>query len=290
MAQAHWNTNTVIETLIETGRVALEQFQNPDVSVKHDATLVTQTDLRIEEMIRSRFADPAAGHHLIGEETAEEMDEEALGRALSEHAWIIDPIDGTACFAHGLGMWGISIGYSEAGMVTEGAILMPPTGELFLTQGDEVLYGHEGPDPTHWRFEELERMEKPRGEEPGAGIITITQDMAKRGRYTGASTVHATGSCVYSVAHLARGSYRGYVGNVKIWDIAAGLAILDKLGFVMRSLSGRPVDTRIAPELYNLEPGARRRFRVKEHIFAAPTEELCRELIENTKLDRSPRT
>jgi myo-inositol-1(or 4)-monophosphatase len=282
-----WNDREITETLVEAGAIALTHFEEPRITVKSDRTPVTEADVEIEQKLAGLFDNPARGSYLIGEETVSEKDDSYIQAALGETAWIVDPIDGTSAFAHGLGSWGISIARAHRGTITEGAILLPLTGELFLSSGGRVRYAREGDTPRRWRFEELEELTPPGADAADArhqSIISAAQGVVKRGLYRGPESVHAIGSCVYSVCYLARGSFSGYIADVGLWDIAAGIAILQALGFSMKFSDGRPITSAVDNDQYDLDPGSRRRFRFRDLAFFAAHEHICDAVRESAQI------
>ena len=94
----------------------------------HD--LVTATDLRCEEVIRAHVrAAFGAAHRFIGEESAEEGP--GAGQLTAHPTWIVDPLDGTANFVHGLPQVTVSIGLAVGGAPVLGVVYHPPSGEMF---------------------------------------------------------------------------------------------------------------------------------------------------------------
>lgn len=286
MALLQWNDTKIIGALTECGRIALEHFRSPQISVKADKTPVTEADVAIEHRLSELFDDPDGGSYLIGEETIHQRDERYLEQALKSTAWIVDPIDGTASFMHGFASWGISIARCREGEITDGAIILPATGELFLASEGVVRYSRQGDTPERWRFDALEPLTASTdGPEPTRrqNIISAAQGVVKRGFYRGPESVHANGSCVYSVCYLARGSYSGYIADVRLWDIAAGIAILDALGFSMKFADGVSITSAVNGEQYDFDPGSARRFRFRDFTFFAARETTCDMMRENVE-------
>jgi fructose-1,6-bisphosphatase/inositol monophosphatase family enzyme len=79
---------------------------------------------------------------------------------------------------------------------------------------------------------------------------------------------------VFSLVHLLLGDYISYVANLKIWDLAAGVVLMEKLGFVARFQDGRPFTTSIDEENYKLrqEEGPNR-WKARGRIIFAGSEE-----------------
>jgi myo-inositol-1(or 4)-monophosphatase len=259
----------VAEALLRAGKIALDHFHRPAVSVKHDMTLVTEADHEIEQKMIEYFYRPDDGIYFVGEETIADSDNDYLERAFTERTFIVDPIDGTAPFAHGFPTWGISIGYAEDGFFREGALFLPTSGQLLITDGDTVYLGRLGPVPVDWDPARMVPFMLPEELEASQGIISVSQDVVKRGGFDGREAVFANGSAVYSIAHLAMGSFIGYIANLKVWDIAGGWPIVRRLGFEMSFADGTPVSDRPIAECFNLEADASRRWRLRAPLFIA---------------------
>lgn len=110
-----WNLPRVRELLLECGAVALGYFGKTEMNLKDDKTIVTQADRAVEQLLARHFDRPDEGAYMIGEETVEQRDERYIDEAMRGIAWVVDPIDGTAPYAHRMPHWGVSIGYMEGG-------------------------------------------------------------------------------------------------------------------------------------------------------------------------------
>ena len=128
-----WKIDTVLALFREAGEIALRYYDDPPLEIKADHTPVTQADREIEALFAARFDRPAEALYLIGEETVDRRDEAYISAALAGECFVVDPIDGTAPYAAGVPLWGISLGYMRGGMLTEGAICLPARDEAFLT-------------------------------------------------------------------------------------------------------------------------------------------------------------
>ena len=89
--------------------------------------IVSQADKAVEAMIRERIMAAFPDDGILGEE-------EGLTEGPSGHLWVIDPIDGTSCFVHGLDQWCISIGVMKDGEAALGLICQPVTGNLYVAK------------------------------------------------------------------------------------------------------------------------------------------------------------
>ena len=112
-----------VEIAHEAGRITLEyHLKNPDVELKADKTPVTEADHRAEEYLRKAITERYPKHGILGEELGE-INPGARFR------WIIDPIDGTKSFIHGVAIYTVLVGLEISGEAHVGVIHCPPTGE-----------------------------------------------------------------------------------------------------------------------------------------------------------------
>lgn len=106
------------------GRRTLAYFgTGVEVETKADDTPVTRADREAEQMIREIIAKRFPDHAVLGEEGGETAGD-------PDHKWIIDPIDGTKSFIHGVPMYGVMVGVEVRGRPSVGAVYLPGTDEL----------------------------------------------------------------------------------------------------------------------------------------------------------------
>ena len=267
----HWNREKIVSLLEQSGRIAMEYKTKMAPEMKSDNSIVTQADKAIEAFLDEAFADEANNIFVIGEES---LDSCSLSKALDNTAFIIDPIDGTAVYAAGLPMWGISIGYAVKGVMTESAVYLPETEELMITESGKTYFrcgnGSE--------FTELKPFRK---EYMKAGAVYITQTLAKHGFFEGAELLHSIGSCVYPGVYLAKQAYLAGIYFAKIWDVAGILPALKNLGFCSVSKDGSDLmSLKISPEVYDMDINSRRFLKMKGVHVISSTEESCRRISE----------
>src|ERR1700735_1729041 len=106
----------------------LGEVENLQVSLKGPANFVTMADRRAEEMLHTDLTKARSGYGFIGEEGgAREGDDKT-------HTWIVDPLDGTTNFLHGIPQFAISIALSREGTVIAGVIYNPANEELYTAE------------------------------------------------------------------------------------------------------------------------------------------------------------
>ncbi len=109
----------------------LYYFHNlPKIEKKVDLSPVTKADKEAEEIIKSTIKKQFPNHGFIGEEFGEENED-------AEFQWIIDPIDGTKNFIHGLDFYGTILGLKHQGKIVLGVSNMPSLGEMLVATEDE---------------------------------------------------------------------------------------------------------------------------------------------------------
>ena len=116
----------------EAGLAALEFFNDPDrlnIEQKGLQDMVSQVDRETETYIKDAIIARFAGDGLLGEEYGL-----VAGAAGNSVVWIIDPIDGTACFVAGIPSWCVSIGIVVDGRIVAGAIFDPCADEMYVGQ------------------------------------------------------------------------------------------------------------------------------------------------------------
>jgi histidinol-phosphatase len=113
-----------VEAARAAGEVALKYYRTGfDVTIKADATPVTQADRGAEQAIREVLGRAFPDMGFLGEEFGAVGDQ--------QRRWIIDPIDGTKNFIRRVPIWAVLLGLEEAGEITAGVMLNPALGEMF---------------------------------------------------------------------------------------------------------------------------------------------------------------
>lgn len=246
-----WRIDTVLKAMTKAADIAIAFYEKPGTRIKSDRTLVTEADLQIENALCGIFENPADGSYLIGEETVHQKGRPYLESALDRVAWVVDPIDGTAPYAHHIPTWGISIARMERSVISDGAIYLPITGEVFITQHDGILHGiaHQ----NELTESDLAPLNVIRREPDEGGMIAITQSFAKRGYIDSPNPVQALACAVMPLSYLLLGRYLGYVGTLKLWDIAGALALLSNADFHCTMIDGTIVGRRVTNEKYAID-------------------------------------
>jgi myo-inositol-1(or 4)-monophosphatase len=207
----------------------VEQLQ---VSVKGPADFVSTADLRAEKTLRQELQKARPGYGFLMEESGETAGSE--GR----HRWIVDPLDGTKNFLHGIPHWAISIALEREGEIVAGVIYEPTRDEMFWAEKGVGAYLNE------------RRLRVSARRQLGDSLIGTGIPFRERGdhqRYlaTLAAVMAATagvrrpGAASLDLAYVAAGRYDGYWEfGLSPWDIAAGILLVREAGGYVSDLSG----------------------------------------------------
>jgi myo-inositol-1(or 4)-monophosphatase len=203
-----------------------------DIRHKGLVDLVTEADVNAEraivELIRSHFPT----HRVLAEEGS-------VGGDDASHRWIIDPLDGTTNFAHGLRAFSVSVGYELEGNLAAGAIYDPNLDELFLaTAGGGATLN--GAPITVSATDELIQALVATGLPYDRSLLPIA--LAQFSALSAeCQAVRRVGSAALDCAWTAAGRFDGYWENVvNAWDVAAGALIAAEAGAIVTDLQGAP--------------------------------------------------
>jgi myo-inositol-1(or 4)-monophosphatase len=196
--------------------------------------LVTDADRAAEaaalEAIRSRYPD----HEILAEEAG------ASGR--SPIRWIVDPLDGTTNFAHGIPHFSVSVAAEVEGVLVAGAVLDPIRDELYrAAKGRGAFLGRRRLAAT--RVGDVADAVLATGfpywvQERPEEVVTLFDAFLRRAR-----GVRRFGSAALDLAWVAAGRYDGFFEKgLKPWDMAAGVLIVEEAGGTVSGLDGRPLD------------------------------------------------
>jgi myo-inositol-1(or 4)-monophosphatase len=210
----------------EAGKIALHYFNVAEARIKADRSVVTEADIQIEMLLRSRIVAAYPEHAIIGEEQGGASRE-------TEYLWAIDPIDGTSGFVQGLPVWGISIGLLRYGEPVLGCFYLPLIGEWYEVdcEGPATFNGR----PLHVTSGNLLDSD---------AWICVPSNSHRRYTIDFPGKIRSLGSMAAYLCYVARGTAAGaLLGRAAIWDIAAGLAILRRAGGDIHLLdSGKVLD------------------------------------------------
>ncbi|WP_031484215.1 inositol monophosphatase family protein [Maridesulfovibrio frigidus] len=210
--------------VLEAGSIIQEGWKKPK-NIKHKGRidLVTETDLAVELFLKEELSKILPGSAFLAEETAGDA-------KLVDRTWIIDPIDGTTNFAHGLPMVATSVALWIDGEVSLGIINLPIMNEIFTAvKGGGA---HMNADEIH--VSDCAGMEEsliatgfPYAIEDHVDFITKALNKV----LLSTQGVRRPGAAALDLAYLACGRYDGFYENaLRPWDTAAGWVLVEEAG------------------------------------------------------------
>jgi len=274
----------VVAIAIAAGKEILHYYQGEyKVENKPNNSPVTEADICANDMIVSALGELEPPLPIVSEEM--KLPKFRL-RSKWRHFWLIDPIDGTVPFTYGLDTWGISIGYMQGGALVEGCLYIPASATCIVSQGSEVYaLTHDPASPPDAGM--LTPLQRAAGFAEH-GVVSISQDLACHGTLDIPYSVQSIGSCVSSVVCYLLGKYRAMITNVKLWDIAGGIPLLEKSGSAIISSRGAAIKGDNLQSAFRItlpegkEQGQYSRWGIEGHIFVAESASNCHELIAAT--------
>lgn len=258
-----WNEEGVLALMAGAGDLALKTFRDVKVELKADDSLVTEADVAVEKYLTVHLQNISEGVHVIGEESVSSLTQDSLNKAFEEECYVVDPIDGTVNYANGLDLWGVSVGRMIRGELVDGAVYLPVLGELYLTIGDEVVHYRR----AHGKWVNRRTLGAPSFAKMEKALISITQRMVKMTTFKTRASIHAVAVAVYPLLRALEGSYKAYIGNLKLWDIAGVLPMAQRLGLEARLLNGTLFGPKMSSEVLRLSLDDRKCFALLDHVY-----------------------
>jgi myo-inositol-1(or 4)-monophosphatase len=221
-----------IESLArEAGALLLEGWRQPkQIEHKSEIDLVTEFDRRSEQLILSRVRAAYPTHAIRAEESG--------AHAGDEYEWLVDPLDGTTNFAHGLPIFAVSIGLARGGTLLAGAVYDPTRDELFAAEAGAGAALNGAPLRVSAQSD-LNRALLVTGF-PYDVRTNPRNNLAQFLRLQMRSqAVRRLGSAALDCCYVAAGRLDGYWElRVNAWDVAAGTLIVREAGGRVTTLEG----------------------------------------------------
>jgi myo-inositol-1(or 4)-monophosphatase len=232
-----------LEAAHRGGKVLLDWQDRFTFREKSRRDLVTEADVAAQEAIREVLLKSFPNHDFLGEEEAAERAAKALEpfpERQSEFRWVVDPLDGTANYVHRMSGFAVSIALQQGDEVIVGVILDPRTGECFTAARGEGVQLNGVPVRTSG-CERAEQALIAVSFSPNVprGSIEITRFVEA---LHACQSVRRLGSAALNLAYVASGRLDAYwATSVSIWDVAAGLLMVEEAGGAVGALNGGPL-------------------------------------------------
>ncbi len=227
--------NVMIAAARKAARTLKRDFgevENLQVSLKGPGNFVTAADRRAEETLRGELMRARPNYSFVGEEGGQHDGSDGT------HMWIVDPLDGTTNFLHGIPQFAISIGLERSGAIVAGVIYNPITDEMYVAERGKGAFLND------------RRMRVASRKLLADSVIACGLPHLGRGdldlglRELGAiqdkvAGLRRFGAAALDMAFVAAGRLDGYwERNISPWDIAAGIIILREAGGFVTDIDG----------------------------------------------------
>lgn len=216
----------------QAGQILSDSYEKDhQVDFKGVTNLVTEVDHASEAFLISEINRQFQAHSFLAEESG-------ASPTRSEHLWIIDPLDGTVNYAHGVPIFCVSIAYAYRGQVLLGAVHDPMRNEMFTAKRGSGAWLNGRPLKVS-SVVDLQQSLMVTGfpyEYPDS-LPNNFDLFARLGRLT--RGVRRLGSAAIDLCYVAAGRLDGYWEvSLSPWDVAAGGLIAEQAGALVTSLQG----------------------------------------------------
>ncbi len=228
--------NVMVKAARLAGRTLKRDFgevEHLQVSLKGPANFVTAADSKAEEILRAELAKARPGYGFVGEETGRHDGSDTT------HLWIVDPLDGTTNFLHGIPQFAISVALQREGAIVAGLIYNPATDEMFLTERGKGAFLNDKRLRVAGRRRLADSVISCGLPHLGRGDLELNRrEMAAvQEKVAG---LRRFGSAALDLAFIAAGRFDGYwERGLSPWDMAAGILLVREAGGYVTDLQGK---------------------------------------------------
>ncbi len=233
------NLNIMIKAARKAGRSLIKDFrevENLQTSMKGPGDFVSRADIAAEAILKEELMGARPTYGWLAEEGGEEPGQDPTRR------WIVDPLDGTTNFLHGLPHWAVSVALEHKGQVVAGVIFDAAKDEMYLAEKGEGAFMNETRLRVSGRSKMIESIFATGLPYGGRSDLPETlQDLARL--LPACAGVRRWGSAALDMAYVAAGRYDGFwERRLNAWDLAAGIIIVREAGgFVQPLRDGKDI-------------------------------------------------
>ena len=212
------NLNIMIKAAEKASRALIRDFgeiEKLQVSIKGPTDFVSNADLKAEKIIIEELKKARPYYSIVSEEDGSETNKD------KNNVWIIDPIDGTTNFLHGIPHFAISIALKTGNEIVSGLIYDPIKDEMFYAEKDSGAFFNNQRIRVSKKREFNSCLFATGG--PSGNEIDLP--------------LRKTGSAALDMAYVAAGRLDGYFQNgLNLWDIAAGIILIKEAGGIINEI------------------------------------------------------
>ena len=228
--------NVMVAAARKAGRTLKRDFgevENLQVSLKGPANFVSAADRKAETTLRQELERARPGYGFIGEEGGH-----TEGRDKT-HTWIVDPLDGTTNFLHGIPHFAISIGLRRDDLIVAGVVYNPANDDLFVAERGKGAFLNEQRLRVAGRRRLADAVVACGMPHLGRGdLAQFRKEFA--GVQEQVAGLRRFGSAALDLAYVAAGRFDGYwERGLSPWDIAAGMLLVREAGGFVTDIDGR---------------------------------------------------
>ena len=212
------NLNIMIKASEKASKILIRDFgevEKLQVSVKGPSDFVSNADIKTEKIIINELMKSKKNYSIISEEGGSKINSD------TENVWIIDPIDGTTNFLHGVPHFAISIALKSNNEIVSGLIYDPIKDEMFYAE------------KNNGAFFNNQRIKVSKKKDIDSCLFGTGGEITKIDLIT-----RKSGCAALDMAYVAAGRYDGYFqNNLNLWDIAAGIIIVKEAGGIINEIN-----------------------------------------------------
>jgi len=227
--------NVMVQAAMKAGRSLSRDFgevQNLQVSMKGPGDYVSQADRKAEDIIFTELSRARPGYAFLMEERG------TVGGEDDQHRWIVDPLDGTTNFLHGIPVFSISIALERQGQIVAGVIYNPAMDELYTAERGGGAFLND-------RRLRVAARSKLSDAVIGCGVPHLGRSqhgnflIELRNVMGEVAGIRRMGSAALDLAYVAAGRMDGYwERDLSAWDVAAGVLMVREAGGFVSDIDG----------------------------------------------------
>ena len=213
------NLNVMIKAVEKASKLVIRDFgevEKLQISKKGPRDFVTKTDKRVESIIIEELSNTKKNYSFLSEEIGKIKNKD------EENIWIIDPIDGTTNFLHGIPHFAICIALQSNKEIVSGLIFDPIKDEMFFAEKNKGSYLNN------------QRLRVSKKNVLDDCLFSSNHDGVKFSNLN----IRYTGCAALDLAYVAAGRFDGYFhNNINLWDVAAGSLMVLEAGGIVNDLN-----------------------------------------------------
>ena len=230
------NINVMVNACRKASKTLIRDFgevEKLQVSPKGPGDFVSASDKKVEKILIEELQKAKPNYSILSEEIGEIKNDD-------EFRWIIDPIDGTANFLHGIPHFGISVGLEQNKEIICGVIYDPIKDEMFMAEKGNGSYVNNQRIRVSARNKLEECIIFTGGPKHSSKEQKLSLEEYKKFSLHVPTPIRKLGSASLDMAYVAAGRCDGFwQRNLNYWDIAAGIIIIKEAGGFITDFEGK---------------------------------------------------